>query len=1259
MQPTKLPNFKTETQNINQAQEIKNIPKIHKHKVWLHDKPTIKSTAYKEFTEQTNGHYTTTMQAYNKLFNFKEEMPCYQHAYHSMPEVELLPKLIEACQPNLYFNDLQVARIESNAKQMIEQLKQAQKTQSLVQNLMQEFSLSSHEGIALMCLAEALLRIPDVETRDALIRDKILQPNWENHLGHSSSLFVNAATWGLVIGRKWISANEQAILGKTLGQVLKKSGEVLVRKGLDVAMQMMGQQFVCGQTIEEGLKYAAQHPLFNYSFDMLGEAALTDEDAQQYMRAYENAIHAIGRKQLQENKSILEIDGISIKLSALHARYDRFQYKSVIDTLYPRLLHLVKLAYEYQIGINIDAEETDRLEISLALFSLLAKEPSLVGYKGLGFVVQAYQKRALNVLDDLLDLAKTTGHKFMIRLVKGAYWDSEIAKAQQQGLQDYPVFTQKKHTDINYIACALYILHHPDYFYGQFATHNALTASCIMQFAEVLNVDYEFQCLHGMGETLYEYIGKQLGKKCRVYAPIGSYQTLLPYLVRRLLENGANSSFVHQIASEHTVAENLATLPTELTQTQAVQNLGAMHPFIALPENLYPDRPNSHGLDMYHEITLKQFMQAVSQTNLAEIEASYQQALTEQKLQKISQCVDLAIKRSNYYSWQNLGYTLRAQRLQILAKLFAEHAPQLVYLIMHESGKTLKNAHAELREALDFLNFYRTQALQHFSHQTTEALGVVVCISPWNFPLAIFMGQIASALMMGNAVLAKPAPQSNLIAHYVLNLCRQAGLDNSVLDVLYGGADIGHELVHHFEVDGIIFTGSTEVAKHIQLAISQRLNRHHQPVVLVAETAGQNCMLVDSSVLLEQTVNAMIESAFDYSGQRCSALRIAYVHDCIFDEVLNKLKQVLNAMQIGASGQLNTDIAGVIDAQAVKRINEHLKQFKQHIVYQKPLSGQEQTNNPMQVVAPTILVLNDIGLLNKEVFGPVLHLIRYKQDDLNQIMQSIQQTGYGLTLGIHSRINKTIENIISQAHVGNIYINRNMIGAVVGVQPFGGENLSGTGPKAGGFLYLSRLLAKGHYLPAGWQDGIELAGPTGQKNTCFFKAKTVVCYAKNMQALLKQLKVVQSIGAKAIVPMLELQQTALSNWLEPFLSNKVQLVQQSLSQVMQNYGDEIELYLCCASTNQNYKNNPKDESKKTTENMQNNQQHSQTQQSQQSQESHKDLLNLQKQVQQMHKALIPIITPYLGEYQPERLLKELSISDNTSCMGGNASLMLL
>ncbi len=1061
------------------------------------------------------------------------------------PETECVPLLIDQARP------VQAQEVQALGRRLVQALR-GKRTGGGVEGLIQEFSLSSQEGVALMCLAEALLRIPDRATRDALIRDKISHGDWRSHMGESPSLFVNAATWGLMLTGKLVSVNSEQSLSKALTRLIGKGGEPLIRKGVDIAMRMMGEQFVTGQTISAAIANSRkfEDKGFRYSYDMLGEAATTAGDAERYYVSYEQAIHAIGKA--AQGRGIYEGAGISIKLSALHPRYSRAQRERVMSELLPRMTALAKLARHYDIGLNIDAEEADRLEISLDLLEALCFDPELSGWNGIGFVIQAYQKRAPFVIDYVIDLAQRSSHRLMVRLVKGAYWDSEIKRAQIEGLEGYPVYTRKVYTDVSYLACARKLLSAPQAVYPQFATHNAHTLAAIYYMAgqNYYPGQYEFQCLHGMGESLYDEVtgplaqGK-LNRPCRIYAPVGTHETLLAYLVRRLLENGANTSFVNQIGDEAVAVDTLIADPVQ--SALRIQPLGAPHDKIALPRHLYRQmdgRLNSAGLDLSNEHRLGSLSAALLNSvshawraapMMGEGDFTWDDARAKTVrnpadhrdvvgyvIEANQAEVDSALAAAAHAApiWQATPVAERAQCLLRAAQMLEDEMQLLLGLIVREAGKSLSNAIAEVREAVDFLRYYAAQIEQSFSNDTHRPLGPVVCISPWNFPLAIFTGQVAAALAAGNSVLAKPAEQTNLIAAAAVAILRRAGVPAGAVQLLPGqGETVGAALVASATVCGVMFTGSTDVAQLISRTLAQRLDDAGHPIPLIAETGGQNAMVVDSSALAEQVVFDVLNSAFDSAGQRCSALRVLCVQEDCADHVLTMLRGAMQELQVGNTDVLSSDVGPVIDAQAQADIQAHIQAMRDagHRVDQLVPGARCQHGS---FVAPALIEINDIAALKKEVFGPVLHVVRYKRDELDALIDSINATGYGLTFGVHTRLDETVARVSERIHAGNIYVNRNIVGAVVGVQPFGGEGLSGTGPKAGGPLYLLRLLARcPSGLPAWCQAGSDggkplvLDGPTGESNLYHIKPRgTVLCVAASAAGAANQFEACARTG---------------------------------------------------------------------------------------------------------------------------------------------------
>ncbi|MBW9063497.1 trifunctional transcriptional regulator/proline dehydrogenase/L-glutamate gamma-semialdehyde dehydrogenase [Rhizobium herbae] len=1091
-------------------------------------------------------------------------------ASYRRPETECLPPLVDAA---TLPDDIR-ARARATAAKLITALRAKHKG-SGVEGLVHEYSLSSQEGVALMCLAEALLRIPDTATRDALIRDKIADGDWRSHIGGGRSLFVNAATWGLVVTGKLTATVNDRSLSAALTRLIARAGEPVIRRGVDMAMRMMGEQFVTGETIQEALKRS--RPLeargFRYSYDMLGEAATTAADAKRYYADYENAIHAIGKA--SNGRGIYEGPGISIKLSALHPRYSRAQAARVMTELLPRVKALALIAKRYDIGLNIDAEEADRLELSLDLLEALRLDPDLSGWNGVGFVVQAYGKRCPFVLDFIIDLARRSGHRIMVRLVKGAYWDAEIKRAQLDGLEGFPVYTRKVHTDVSYIACARKLLSAKDVIFPQFATHNAQSLATIYEMAgpNFKVGDYEFQCLHGMGEPLYdEVVGKaNLDRPARIYAPVGTHETLLAYLVRRLLENGANSSFVNRIADPAVSVDELVADPVDIVR--AMPLMGAPHDQIKLPSDLYGGRRNSDGLDLSNEASLAMLSEALkesaaiawtaapqlgSQTLRGESRSVLNPGDHRDAVGSVIETAEDDARRAVHIAlaegarWSAVSPAERAQRLVRAADLMQARMPTLLGLIVREAGKSLPNAIAEVREAIDFLRYYAEQASRTLG-PAHQALGPIVCISPWNFPLAIFTGQIAAALVAGNPVLAKPAEETPLIAAEGVRILHEAGIPLEALQLLPGDGRVGAALVGAENIAGVMFTGSTEVARLIQAGLADRLSPSGRPIPLIAETGGQNAMIVDSSALAEQVVGDVIASAFDSAGQRCSALRVLCLQDDVADRVLTMLKGALHELDIGRTDRLAVDVGPVITAEAKGVIEKHIEAMRGLGAKVEQIALSPATAEGT-FVPPTIIELKQLSDLKREVFGPVLHVLRYERDDLDRLIDDINATGYGLTFGLHTRLDETIAHVTSRVKAGNLYVNRNIIGAVVGVQPFGGRGLSGTGPKAGGPLYLGRLVTVPPVPPqhssvhtdpvlldfAKWLDGkglkaqaqatretgsqsalgltTELTGPVGERNLYALHARgRILLVPETEDGLYRQLAATLATGNHAVI----------------------------------------------------------------------------------------------------------------------------------------------
>ena len=946
---------------------------------------------------------------------------------------------------------------------------------SAVKKLIQQYDLSNQEGIALMCMAEALLRIPDNVTRDNLIENQLLKGNWEEYLKQSDSMFVNAATWGMMITGKVLSnknknknnknnKNNTEQYESVLKKTLKKSSKPVIRGVVKQMMKIMGEQFVMSEHIKPAIKRAHKTKVagYSYSYDMLGEGARTEQIAEDYFDSYLMAIEEIGKANKTSKRNTL--DGISIKLSALHSRYELNQYEKVHGVLYDRLKKLVHKAKEFDLQVTVDAEEVARLELSLSVLERLWKDPDFADYANLGLAVQAYQKRAFYVLDFLLNIAKKTNKKIPVRLVKGAYWDTEIKLSQENGYEDYPLFTRKAHTDISYMACANKILDNIDLIYPQFATHNAHTIAFIRELVidkKISTDKFEYQCLHGLGDSIYEswlLRPEQKDLKCRVYSPVGVHEDLLAYLVRRLLENGANSSFLNKMNDKDISSEDLVADPLK----QFAITKGEPHASIPLPRDIYPDRKNSFGDNLFYANDLinidKQAKKFPEKIDLK---------VKETPIDKVDEIVKNAKKA--FVKLHKTDVNLRAEKLNKLADLLNENRVYLYELMIQEAGKTLQNAIGEVREAIDFCRYYALSAqelmggVQELAGPTGEtnyfkytSCGVIVSISPWNFPLAIFLGGVTAALAAGNTVVAKPSNQTQKIAEYAVGLCHEAGFDKHDVQGVYGSGRVhGGELIKHPDTAGIMFTGSTQVAKTIQQGLA---SREGAILPLIAETGGLNMMVVDSSALLEQVTDDVIMSAFDSAGQRCSALRILLVQEDIYEPLKNMIVGAMKELEVGNPGHHKTDVGPVIDDNAFSQLESYVKSNNKKIVYQTPINCKKSDSVYKRLLPPTLLELKSLDEVKEEVFGPILHILSYKEKDFEKLISDINSKGYGLTVGMHSRIDSKIEYLCENIECGNIYINRNIIGAVVGVQPFGGQGLSGTGPKAGGPNYLRRIL---------------------------------------------------------------------------------------------------------------------------------------------------------------------------------------------------------
>ncbi|MFO1033148.1 MAG: bifunctional proline dehydrogenase/L-glutamate gamma-semialdehyde dehydrogenase PutA [Hyphomicrobiales bacterium] len=981
-------------------------------------------------------------------------------------------------------------RVAELARNLVTAVRAGRRAQGSIDSFMQEFSLSSEEGVVLMCLAESLLRIPDAETADKLIADKLGEKDWSSHLGKSSSLFVNASAWGLMLTGRLVELGRGEAEGFGLiKRLVARSGEPVIRTALKQAMRIMGKQFVLGRTIAEALTLAAPQARegARYSFDMLGESAMTEEDAGRYQKAYLVAAQAIGKT--VATADVFAAPSISVKLSALHPRYEEKHAARALPVLKQRIIELALVAKSHGMGLTIDAEEVARLDISLQLLEDLCRDPALAGWNGLGLAVQAYGRRALPVLQWLADLAKATGRILQVRLVKGAYWDTEIKRAQEAGFETFPVFTRKVSTDVSYLACARFMLSRRDAFFPQFATHNAQTVAAISVMAGT-DRRFEFQRLHGMGQALYAQVtaAHGLAQPCRIYAPVGSHEDLLAYLVRRLLENGANTSFVNRLADDDAPIGEIIADP--VAQVRALAEVP--HPRIVPPPKLFAGRSNSAGLATWHkplrEAALAGIEKALAEKLTAtplvggagrsgggrEITSPHDRRVSvgrviEATAGDAAKAMDLAAAAQT--DWDLAGGAHRADCLERAADLYESHRDRLLGLLIREAGKSLDNAVADLREAVDFLRYYAAQARAEFSGPTLlpgptgerneyslHGRGVFACISPWNFPLAIFSGQVAAALAAGNSVIAKPAEQTPLVAFEAVKLLHQAGVPADVLHFLPGdGAALGKVLLSHPALAGVAFTGSNETAS----IISRQLAARGGPIpVLIAETGGMNAMIVDSSALPEQAVRDVVSSAFDSAGQRCSAARILFVQDDIADKVIKMLAGAMAELAVGDPLAYATDVGPVIDQEARDRLDAHIAAMKgqARLIYQCHLPNDCSLGT---FLAPTAFELSSIAPLKQEVFGPVLHVVRFAAGDLARVVESLNGTGFGLTLGLHTRIETVIDEVRRRAKVGNLYVNRNQIGAVVGPSPLAARASPAPAPKRAGHIICTALPRSG------------------------------------------------------------------------------------------------------------------------------------------------------------------------------------------------------
>ncbi|MCR8913442.1 bifunctional proline dehydrogenase/L-glutamate gamma-semialdehyde dehydrogenase PutA [Marinobacter panjinensis] len=1097
--------------------------------------------------------------------------------YYLADEYTVISEMIAGAQ----LTEAERKAISARAAELVRNVRKNSKS-TIMEKFLAEYGLTTQEGVALMCLAEAMLRVPDNVTINELIEDKITSGSWGDHVGKASSSLINTATVALLMTSKLLTESERQSVVETLRRLLKRMGEPVIRTVAGLAMKEMGRQFVLGRDIKEAQKAGEDYMKkgYTYSYDMLGEAARTDHDAQGYYNSYSNAIDSIAR---HCQGDVRKNPGISVKFSALLARYEYGNKERVMKELLPRARRLVKKAAAANMGFNIDAEEQERLDLSMDVIEELLSDPELAGWNGFGVVVQAYGKRAPFLIDWLYGLAEKYDRRIMVRLVKGAYWDAEIKRAQVMGLDGFPVFTRKACSDVSFLSCSTKLLNMTDRIYPQFATHNAHSVSAILELARVRGeANYEFQRLHGMGESLHSQVMKESGVPCRIYAPVGAHRELLAYLVRRLLENGANSSFVNQIVDEDITPEMIAKDPIDSVREMGkdISSKAITHPLKIFGEH----RRNSKGWDLTDPVTIEAIEKGrgaykehqwkggpliKGKVSGTEVQVVRNPANPDDVVGHVTQAneadIDTAITAADkgFKSWSSKSAEERADCLRKVADLYEENTYELFALTCREAGKSLSDAVAEIREAVDFAHFYANEGVRY--KDSGEARGAVVCISPWNFPLAIFTGQILANLVAGNVVLAKPAEQTSLLAVRAVELMHEAGIPKDAIQLVPGtGTTVGAGLTSDSRVAGVCFTGSTNTAKIIDKAMTENME---PDAVMVAETGGLNAMIVDSTALPEQVVRDVLASSFQSAGQRCSALRMLYVQNDIADSLLNMLYGAMEELGIGDPWLLSTDVGPVIDDPSAKKIIDHCKKFENKDQLLKKLSVPHTGN----FVSPAVLRVNGIEDLEEEIFGPVLHVATFDAKDIDKVVDDINAKGYGLTFGIHSRVDTRVDRIASRIKVGNTYVNRNQIGAIVGSQPFGGEGLSGTGPKAGGPQYVRRFM-KGETVQSVTESGgdkvdakklksligkldkmdaqepkarieamksifdsvpepldahaEEMPGPTGESNILTNHARgTVLCLGPDKETAIEQMTMALAQGNKAVVIALGIKHT--------------------------------------------------------------------------------------------------------------------------------------